>query len=186
MDHVGYFQDIPKWEKNEESVANRIKNINQLIKSLGNTGSPAETGFQRLEKFLEEISLDSSREEQKEEGRDEVTLITMHSCKGLEFPHVFIVGVEKGLLPHERSELEGTLEEERRLFYVGITRAQISLTLSYSMGRKLHGQTLPSYPSPFLLELPDELVIRPEDADSQSVTPKVAKDVFASIRDAIG
>ncbi|HIG27232.1 MAG TPA: DNA helicase UvrD [Verrucomicrobiales bacterium] len=186
MDHVGYFQDIPKWEKNEESVANRIRNINQLIQTLGNTGAPTETGFQRLEKFLEEISLDSSREEQKEEGRDEVTLITMHSCKGLEFPHVFIVGVEKGLLPHERSEREGTLEEERRLFYVGITRAQISLTLSYSMGRKLHGQTLPSYPSPFLLELPDELVIRPEDAGAQSVTPKIAKDVFASIRDAIG
>ncbi len=64
------------------------------------------------------MSLDSDREEEKEAQGDAVTLITMHSCKGLEFPHVYIVGLEDGLLPHTRSKVEGTLDEERRLFYV--------------------------------------------------------------------
>lgn len=92
----------------------------------------------------------------------------MHSCKGLEFPHVFIVGLEDGLLPHSRSKLEGTLDEERRLFYVALTRAMRTLTLSHCAARKKYGQALPCHPSPFLKELPAELV---ELADEKSKAP---------------
>ena len=74
----------------------------------------------------------------------------MHSCKGLEFPHVYIVGLEDGLLPHSRSKVEGTLDEERRLFYVAITRAMQTLTISHCGGRKKYGALMPCHPSPFL------------------------------------
>ena len=78
----------------------------------------------------------------------------MHSCKGLEFPNVYIVGMEDGLLPHSRSKAEGTLDEERRLFYVAVTRAMQTLTISHCGGRKKYGAIMPCHPSPFLKELP--------------------------------
>ena len=115
--------------------------------------------FDRLETFLEQITLDSEREEEEDEAAgDAVTLITMHSCKGLEFPNVYIVGLEDGLLPHSRSKVEGTLDEERRLFYVAVTRAMQTLTISHCGGRKKYGSLVPCHPSPFLKELPPELV----------------------------
>ena len=80
--------------------------------------------------------------------------ITMHSCKGLEFPHVYIVGLEEGLLPHSRSKEEGTLDEERRLFYVAITRAMQTLNISHCIARKKYGKAVPCHPSAFLHELP--------------------------------
>ena len=82
---------------------------------------------QGLQGFLDEVSLDRERDEDNEETARGVTLITLHAAKGLEFPHVFLIGAEDGLLPHERSKAEGTVDEERRLFYVGITRAMRSL-----------------------------------------------------------
>jgi DNA helicase II / ATP-dependent DNA helicase PcrA len=106
----------------------------------------------------------------------------MHSCKGLEFPHVYIVGLEDGLLPHSRSREEGTLDEERRLFYVGVTRAMQTLTISHCTSRKKYGVPRPCYPSPFLKELPPELV---ELADEKAKTPVSAdsgKQMFAALR----
>ena len=85
-------------------------------------------------------------------------MITMHSCKGLEFPHVHVVGMEQGLLPHTRSVEEGTMDEERRLFYVAITRAMESLTISHCETRKKYGQITSCEPSRFLTELPAECV----------------------------
>jgi superfamily I DNA/RNA helicase len=147
----------------------------------GGGASPAE----RLGNFLEEITLDTEREEEEENTGDAVTLITMHSCKGLEFPHVFIVGLEDGLLPHSRSKAEGTLDEERRLFYVAVTRAMQTLTISHCGGRKKYGQVLPCHPSPFLKELPEELV---EHSGSKSKTPveqESGKNLFAAMRQAV-
>jgi DNA helicase II / ATP-dependent DNA helicase PcrA len=138
----------------------------------------------RLNVFLERLTLDQEREEDKEAG-DAVTLITMHAAKGLEFPHVHIVGVEDGLLPHSRSKVEGTLDEERRLFYVAITRAQESLKVSHCSGRKRYGQLMPCHPSPFLKELPPECV---EDGAMAGIAPvahNAGKDLFAAMRAAI-
>ncbi|TAL03845.1 MAG: ATP-dependent helicase, partial [Verrucomicrobia bacterium] len=115
-----------------------------------------------------------------------VTLITMHSCKGLEFPHVYVVGLEDGLLPHSRSKAEGTMDEERRLFYVAVTRAMKTLAISHCAGRKKYGQTMPCHPSPFLKELPPELV---EDDSEKSKTPveaETGKSYFAAMREALG
>ena len=100
-------------------------------------------GEDRLNQFLEEIALDQDRLDEKDKQGEGVTLITMHSCKGLEYPHVHIVGLEQGLLPHKRSIDEGSLDEERRLFYVAITRAMESLTISHCETHNKFGQTAP-------------------------------------------
>ena len=128
--------------------------------------------------------LDTEREEKQPEG-DAVTLITMHSCKGLEFPHVYIVGLEDGLLPHARSKAEGNLDEERRLCYVAITRAMLTLTISYCQGRKKYGQVLPCHPSPFLKELPEHLIELAEERAKQPVTVESGKTLFANLRSAL-
>jgi superfamily I DNA/RNA helicase len=136
----------------------------------------------QLQDFLDDITLDTEREEEEENTGDAVTLITMHSCKGLEFPHVFIVGLEDGLLPHARAKEENTLDEERRLFYVAVTRAMQSLTLSHCTSRKRYGQALPCYPSPFLKELPTELVEHADEKGKQLVTAEAGKAMFDTLR----
>jgi len=145
------------------------------------TGSPME----RLNEFLEELTLDSDRQSDKEETGDQVTLITMHAAKGLEFPNVQIVGVEDGLLPHMRSKLEGTLDEERRLFYVAITRAQETLRISHCGARKKYGQLLPCHPSPFLKEIPPECTEAAEGGAGEAVEAESGDNYFAAMRAAL-
>jgi len=182
LNETGYFAELRRLEKNPENSESRVRNLKELMATMDGIGNlPAE----RLENFLENVTLDSDREEEKENTSDAVTLITMHSCKGLEFPHVFVVGLEDGLLPHSRSKVEGTLDEERRLFYVAVTRAMQTLSISHCGGRKKYGQLLPCHPSPFLKELPEELV---EHSDSKSKTPVTqdsGKNLFAAMRSAI-
>jgi superfamily I DNA/RNA helicase len=103
----------------------------------------------------------------------------------LEFPHVFIVGLEDGLLPHSRSKVEGTMDEERRLFYVAVTRAMQTLSISHCSGRKKYGQVMPCHPSPFLRELPEELVEDEEEMSKQPVAAEAGKNLFAAMRGAI-
>jgi DNA helicase-2/ATP-dependent DNA helicase PcrA len=120
-----------------------------------------------LERFLEEVALVSDQDE-LEDRPDRVTLITLHAAKGLEFPIVFIVGLEEGLLPHRRAlEDDRELEEERRLAYVGMTRAKDRLYLVHANHRSTWGVGAASEPSRFLAELPEELL----EADREAATP---------------
>jgi len=182
LNETGYFAEVKRLDKDPEVAEARIRSLRELMATMDGAGNePAE----RLGNFLENITLDSDREEEKENTQDAVTLITMHSCKGLEFPHVFVVGLEDGLLPHSRSKIEGTMDEERRLFYVAVTRAMQTLAISHCGGRKKYGQTLPCQPSPFLKELPEELI---ETSDAKSKTPVAqtsGKNLFAAMRSAI-
>ena len=184
LDETGYFKELQRLEKNPENAEARIRNLRELTATLDNFGRPADPLADRLQSFLEDITLDSELEEEKETG-DAVTLITMHSCKGLEFPRVYIVGLEDGLLPHARSAAEGTLDEERRLFYVAVTRAMQSLTLSHCAGRMRYGQLMPCHPSRFLKELPPELVEDADAKDKQPVNPDAGKKMFDVLRSAI-
>jgi superfamily I DNA/RNA helicase len=184
LTETGYLEELRKGEKNLETADNRARNIKELLADLDKTGgvNPAE----RLGSFLEDLALDAVREEENESQSDAVMLITMHSCKGLEFPHVFIVGLEDGLLPHARSKVEGTLPEERRLFYVAITRAMQSLTMSHCLSRKKYGQPMPCHPSPFLQEIPDEFIERADEKAKAPVAVATGKSMFAAMRDALG
>jgi superfamily I DNA/RNA helicase len=182
LNETGYLEELRKSEKNVESAENRIRNLKELVGTLDGAEAAALPPLARLEKFLEESTLDSEREEDEEGPGQAVTLITMHSCKGLEFPHVTIVGMEDGLLPHTRSKEEGTLDEERRLFYVAITRAMQTLTISHCGARKKYGKLTPCHPSPFLADLPPELVERADEKSKQPVTVESAKSKFDAVR----
>ena len=184
LDETGYFAELRRLEKNRENAEDRIRNLRELTATLDNFGRPGDPASDRLQSFLEDITLDSELEEEKETG-DAVTLITVHSCKGLEFPRVYIVGLEEGLMPHARSAAEGTLDEERRLFYVAVTRAMQSLTLSHCAGRMRYGQLMPCHPSRFLKELPPELVEDTDAKDKEPLNPDAGKKMFDVLRSAI-
>jgi DNA helicase-2/ATP-dependent DNA helicase PcrA len=113
-------------------------------------------GGGHLEEYLENAWLVNETDDWSEES-DKVTMMTLHAAKGLEFPVVFVVAFEQGLLPHERSiNDDDQMEEERRLAFVGITRAKEQLQLSYAVHRDFRGQRRRTVPSPFLLEMPRE------------------------------
>ncbi|MEK7116636.1 MAG: UvrD-helicase domain-containing protein [Patescibacteria group bacterium] len=147
-------------EKTEES-AERIENIKELavLASRYDKLNPEEG----IEKLLEDTSLASDQDGDKEE-KEGVRLMTVHASKGLEFSYIFITGLEEGLFPHDRDMDENVseeeAEEERRLFYVAVTRAKKKLFLSYAQTRTIFGSRGSNIPSEFILEIPDEFLER--------------------------
>jgi DNA helicase-2/ATP-dependent DNA helicase PcrA len=116
-----------------------------------------EQGVDGLREFIDHSALVSDQDEYKRDAP--VTLMTAHSAKGLEFPLVFIVGLEDGLFPHSRARTDAAeMEEERRLAYVAMTRAERFLYVTHAMKRRVYGEELASEPSPFLNEMPSELL----------------------------
>ena len=187
LDEIGYFNELRRSEKNPEAAESRMRNLRELMATMDASTPAGGSLADALHAFLEDITLDTEREEEEDEAPgDAVTLITMHSCKGLEFPRVHIVGMEDGLLPHSRSKAEGALDEERRLFYVAITRAMQELTISHCGGRKKYGRLTPCHPSPFLKDLPPELVEHADEKARQPVPAQSGKKMFTAMRDALG
>ena len=144
--------------KPTEENKTRLENIRELKSSIHAYVQNAEVPS--LAGFLEEIALYTDIE-QYNEGDDAVVMMTMHSAKGLEFPHVFLVGFEDGLFPGMRAigDYE-EMEEERRLCYVAITRAKETLTISYAKQRMLYGRTNAALSSRFLREIPEDMIVR--------------------------
>jgi len=174
LTECGYFDDLQRSCKSMEEFLNRESNVKEIINALAAYQKRAKAPD--LQGFLDEMNLDREREEEKAESKKGVTLITMHAAKGLEFPHVHIIGAEEGILPHSRSVTEGNLDEERRLFYVGITRAMRSLTITHCHTRQRYGETTSCAPSRFLKEIEGEGVevtssdeIRSQPADESYV-----------------
>ncbi|AZZ96687.1 DNA helicase II [Pseudoalteromonas sp. R3] len=143
-------------EKGEKGRA-RVENLEELINACGQFELPVEEEFSSpLQGFLAYTSLESG-EGQADEHEDAVQMMTLHSAKGLEFPLVFMVGVEEGMFPSQQSHEEsGRLEEERRLCYVGMTRAMEKLYISHAESRRLYGQEKYHSPSRFLREIPED------------------------------
>lgn len=178
---TGYFDDLKRSCKSPEEALNREGGAKEILNALA-THQARRRGS--VQDFLDELSLNREREEEKKDDGSGLTLITLHAAKGLEFPHVFLIGAEDGLLPHERSKTEGTVDEERRLFYVGITRAMKSLTITHCRNRMKFGSAMHCRPSPFLKEIEgegvhveshEEIMSRPLDEDDIGLS-------FASIR----
>jgi DNA helicase-2/ATP-dependent DNA helicase PcrA len=142
----------------------RLENLEELVNVAAEyDASEAET--HSLEEFLQQVSLRSDADERTDdEGL--VTLMTLHNAKGLEFPIVFMIGCEEGVFPHSRALDEGGLEEERRLCYVGITRAERDLYLCYARTRNVFGSRTWGAPSRFIGEIPKELTDREEERPS--------------------
>jgi DNA helicase-2/ATP-dependent DNA helicase PcrA len=148
--------DFHKKEKGEKGQA-RIENLQELVVA-AKQFVPEDENITILQAFLDEAALDAG-EQQADEFEDSVQLMTLHSAKGLEFPIVFMVGVEENLFPHKMSlEESGRLEEERRLCYVGITRAMQKLYITYAETRRMYGTENFNKPSRFIREIPKELM----------------------------
>lgn len=162
-------------EKGEKAQA-RIENLEELVNATRQFTPDNNTEMPLLASFLAHVSLEAG-EHQGEPNQDCVQLMTLHSAKGLEFPLVFLCGLEEGLFPHHMSlEEPGRLEEERRLCYVGMTRAMQKLYITYAEIRRLHGSESYHRPSRFINEIPDDLIqkvklktqiIRPANNSSQ-------------------
>ncbi len=143
-------------EKGEKGLA-RVENLQELVGAAREFDSAAAAADDVVAAFLDHATLEAGDREAGE-FEDAVQLMTLHAAKGLEFPRVFLVGLEEGLFPHEMAVQSGQLEEERRLCYVGITRAMRDLHLSYAELRRLYGQERSTQPSRFLAEIPTELL----------------------------
>jgi DNA helicase-2/ATP-dependent DNA helicase PcrA len=152
---VNYHAELKRQYREEEDVETRWQAVQDVVNSLAdyvkNTAKPT------LQGFLDSSTLDNPADKDKEEqiARNAVALMTLHAAKGLEFPEVYLVGLEEGVLPHHRSlgEGEANIEEERRLCYVGVTRARERLTLSFPLTRFKWGKARPTIPSRFIYEL---------------------------------
>jgi DNA helicase-2/ATP-dependent DNA helicase PcrA len=145
----------------------RRENVAELGNAVHAFVSESDEG--RLEDFLESVSLLSDIDSLQESG-EMVTLMTMHTAKGLEFPYVFVAGCEEGLLPHANSMMEDdNVEEERRLFYVALTRARRRVFISAASSRRRFGGLEPMLPSRFLRELPDDCVVEKGEREAQPV-----------------
>jgi DNA helicase-2/ATP-dependent DNA helicase PcrA len=157
-------------DNDSEEDYDRLANIEELL-TAAREFDEQNPGENRLEGFLEQASLVNDTDAWEVDD-NRTTLMTLHAAKGLEFPVVFIVAIEEGLLPHERSRAEmEQIEEERRLFFVGITRAREELHLSMAKYRSFRGQSRMAIPSPFLMQLPTEEM---EVADFSWATPAAA------------
>ena len=157
LDESGYSKMLK--EKKDFESENRLENIKELIRGMQE--------FENLNDFLEHVALATSIDQ--DWNGEKVNLMTMHAAKGLEFDVVFLPGWEEGLFPHQKSlEEKGdfALEEERRLAYVGITRAKKEAYISFSMGRMFHGEWMNSIASRFIDELPKENISQFENNDS--------------------
>ncbi|HYW81251.1 MAG TPA: UvrD-helicase domain-containing protein [Thermoguttaceae bacterium] len=165
-----------QWSESEsEEDLQRLANIEELL-TVAREFDERHLDVGHLEDFLEESSLTNDTDAFEEEV-DRVTLMTLHASKGLEFPVVYLVAVEEGLLPHERSRREERqLEEERRLMFVAVTRAQQELQISLAQYRDFRGQRKMTVPSHFLMELPrDEM-----DLEAGDVGPSFATESFST------
>ena len=163
-----------------EKGKTRKENLEELLSAAKNfemSFSDDKTNREITEQFLSNVSLDAG-DRQADEFDDAVQLMTLHSAKGLEFPLVFMTGLEETLFPHGRSmESPDQLEEERRLCYVGITRAMKKLYLTYAESRRLHGNDIFNPPSRFIKEIPSECImeIRPKASDTMPYSRNESK-----------
>ena len=190
---LGIEDELYRTVDDRNTARRKVENVEQVVNSLAwyeeRTAAPTLAGF------LEKVSLmDDDRfssKEEREQAKDAVTLMSLHSSKGLEFPCVFLVGLEEDILPHKKSIDENfTIDEERRLCYVGITRARRHLVITRCLHRKKYGKLEERTPSRFLAEIPEHLLSCTQGpmakAAGEEEADGMANDFFARMRGMLG
>lgn len=179
LDFTGYIDEL-KQEENEEEAINRLENLQEFV----NVAKDFEENYpdQDMGEFLSQIALVSDTDDIDTDAKS-VTLMTLHSAKGLEFPIVFLAGLEEGIFPHSRSlEKLSEMEEERRLMYVGVTRAEEKLFLSYAKRRQMWGEYRYYSPSRFLNEIPQNLLDRKMSQSSPAQSSNTFHSAVKTLR----
>ncbi len=156
LDYWGYL--VAEYQKNERIATWKFANITRFLDMIERWENDPDTEDPGLFAFLSRITLVTSDEDDDDGEKGKVNLSTIHAAKGLEFEIVLLAGVEDAIIPHARALEEGSLEEERRLFYVAITRAKQKLIMTSCRKRRVMRETVECSPSPFLAELPEGLV----------------------------
>ncbi|WHU43313.1 3'-5' exonuclease, partial [Pseudomonas fulva] len=182
---IDYENWIRQQTASDKAAEFRISNVWFLVEALKNTLEKDEEGDMTIEDAIGKLVLRDmlERQQEEEENADGVQMMTLHASKGLEFPYVFIMGMEEEILPHRSSIEADTIEEERRLAYVGITRARQTLAFTFAAKRKQYGEIIDCTPSRFLDELPPE-DLSWEGLDDAPVEVKAARgnNALADIR----
>ena len=184
LTEIEYFDYLRRTCKTPAEADMREQNAREFIDSLFEHRARSSKKAKGLQHFLDEIALVADKDDDDISKKKGVCLITLHAAKGLEFPIVYLVGLEEGILPHSRSVQEGTRDEERRLLYVGITRAMKSLTMTYCHSRKKYGEKQPCQPSTFIKELDREWLqeILYDDHMNKPPTEESAASFFEQMR----
>jgi DNA helicase-2/ATP-dependent DNA helicase PcrA len=193
VEAVGYWGHLVSEHPDQETARWKFGNVEALAGSLADYEADPDTEKPSLFDWLARVALASRDDLSEEDPSGKVNLMTIHAAKGLEFPVVFVAAVEKDIIPHSRSLAEpdpdsfaspGSVEEERRLFYVAITRARRRLYLSHCAIRRRMGREVECEPSPFLGELPPECLSAP--ADEEPLSEEQAARMFAEARRRMG
>jgi len=163
---IDYFEWLQSTCNTEKQAQRKFDNVLELIKWIQNSAKKAGDDKTLGDIVSRMMLLDSLERNEEEKKDDQIKLMTLHAAKGLEFPYVYLIGMEEGIIPHKNSIEGDQIEEERRLAYVGITRAQKSLSFTYCSQRKQYGDTINTEPSRFLTELP------PAELDWEAVFKK--------------
>ena len=183
---IDYEAWLNQLSSSEDVAERRMSNVNFLIDSLQRVMNEEQVA---LDEAISRLVLRDLLEQQEEEeaSDDSVQLMTLHASKGLEFPHVFIIGMEEKLLPHRASIEDGNIEEERRLAYVGITRARQTLSMTMARKRRQFGETINCEPSRFIEELPaDDLQWQGGEEDTAQANEERGQETLASLKSLFG
>jgi ATP-dependent DNA helicase Rep len=173
LDDADYLNWLHQNASSDAVAQKRWENVQFLLSQLSNVlkndDSDGEEGDSKIENAIAKLILrDLLDREEEESADDKVQLLTLHAAKGLEFLHVFMIGMEEDILPHKNSVEGGQIEEERRLAYVGITRAQRTLTMTSARQRTQFGETSSTSPSRFIDELPEDDLIKIGGGDAKA------------------
>jgi superfamily I DNA/RNA helicase len=184
LDGMDYLPWLERGCKTENEKQQRGEGVNDVIEQLRKHALKGKD----LQSYLDSSALASDREDDDLEKKQGATLITLHASKGLEFPIVYLVGLEEGILPHKRSIVEGTRDEERRLLYVGITRAQEQLTMTYCAYRNKYGERTFCQSSSFITEIDDAHLLHTtyDDILGAEASDEELGSFFGGLKDMLG
>lgn len=178
IEHIGYLDWLVGTDDDPKKADRRRRSIKDLTGWVERLAADVNSG----EELIARVSLAAGPDDDRNDGADLVRLMTLHAAKGLEFPRVWLAGCEEGLMPHSRSVDEDTIEEERRLMYVGITRAERRLAISYARRRRRGGEVVKTAPSRFIDELPEDAIVWPARHGSEEATAEYAMDTIAALK----